>query len=97
MSGRARQHLTSDLIITETILREESVAANSQNTFSITADLDNDVTITIIEQIKRSDMAIKWKKEILRTREIFWQSGLDTLRPNSEEDGLKFRVECAFL
>ena len=41
-----------------------------------------DVTIAIIEQIKRSNMTIERKKEILRAREIFWQSRLNTLQPN---------------
>ena len=34
-------------------------------------DFDKDVIITIIEQIKRSNMTIERKKEILRAREIF--------------------------
>ena len=41
-----------------------------------------DVTIAIIEQIKRSNMTIERKKEILRAKEIFWQSQLNTLQPN---------------
>ena len=45
-------------------------------------DFSKDVTITIIEQIKRSNMTIERKKEILRGREIFWQSRLNTLQPN---------------
>ena len=45
-------------------------------------DFGKDVTITIIEQIKRSNMTIERKKEILRAREIFWQSRLNTLQPN---------------
>ena len=45
-------------------------------------DFSKDVTITIIEQIKRSNMTIERKKEILRAREIFWQSRLNTLQPN---------------
>ena len=45
-------------------------------------DFSKGVTITIIEQIKRSNMTIERKKEILRGREIFWQSQLNTLQPN---------------
>ena len=45
-------------------------------------DLGKDVTITVIEQIKRSNMTIEREKEILRTREIFWESRLNTLQPN---------------
>ena len=45
-------------------------------------DLGKDVTITVIEQIKRSNMTIERKKEILRAREIFWESRLNTLQPN---------------
>ena len=51
-----------------------------QNTRS--HNFDNDVIITIIEQIKRSEMDIERKKEIPRTREIFWQRRLNTLQPN---------------
>ena len=51
-----------------------------QNTRS--HNFDNDVIFTIIEQIKRSEMDIERKKEILRTREIFWQRRLNTLQPN---------------
>ena len=62
------------------------MAANSLSTFYITQlrthNFDNDVIITIIEQIKQNDMAIERKKEILRTREIFWQRPLTTLQPN---------------
>ena len=47
-----------------------------------THNFDNDVVITIIEQIKRSDMLIERKKELLRKREMFWQRKLDTLQPN---------------
>ena len=35
----------------------------------------------IIEQIKRIDMTVQRKKELLRKREIFWQSRLTTLQP----------------
>ena len=45
-------------------------------------DFGKDVTIAIIEQIKPSNMTIERKKEILRAREIFWQSRLNTLQPN---------------
>ena len=45
-------------------------------------DFTKDVTITIIEQIKQSYITTKQKKEILRAREIFWQSRLNTLQPN---------------
>ena len=45
-------------------------------------DFSKDVTITIIEQVKRSNMTIEQKKEILRRKEIFWQCRLNTLQPN---------------
>lgn len=41
-----------------------------------------DDNITIIEQIKWSDMVIERKKQICQAREIFWQSQLNTLQPN---------------
>ena len=53
-----------------------------------THNFDNDVVITIIEQIKRSDMLIERKKELLRRRERFWQRKLNTLQPN----GLNKRI-----
>lgn len=53
-----------------------------------THNFDNDAIITIIEQIKQNNMAIERKKEILRTREIFWQRTLKTLQPN----GLNKRI-----
>ena len=77
MSGRARQLLTCNLIITETILREVSVAVRTHRALAIITI----TSITIIEQIKR-DMAIEQKLEILGAREIFWQSRLNTLQPN---------------
>ena len=49
---------------------------------STSHDLSKDITITIIEQIKRSNMTIERKKDILRAREIFWQCRLNTLQPN---------------
>ena len=42
----------------------------------------------IIEQIKRIDMTVQRKKELLRKREIFWQSRLRTLQPT----GLNKRI-----
>lgn len=44
-----------------------------------THNFDNDVTITIIEQIKRDVIVMGKKREILRRREIFWQRTLNTL------------------
>ena len=45
-------------------------------------DFGKGATITINEQIKQSNMTIERKKEILRAREIFWQSRLNKLQPN---------------
>ena len=54
-----------------------------------THNFDNDVTISIFEQIKRIDMTVQRKKELLlRKREIFWQSRLRTLQPT----GLNKRI-----
>ena len=46
-----------------------------------THDFDNNVTITIIEQIKKDHLEIERKKEILREREIFWQRTLNSIQP----------------
>ena len=53
-----------------------------------THNFDNDVTITIIDQITGIDMTVKRKKELLRKREIFWQSRLKSLQPS----GLNKRI-----
>ena len=47
-----------------------------------THNFDNDVTITIIDQITRIDMTVE------RKREIFWQSRLKALQPS----GLNKRI-----
>ena len=49
---------------------------------SRTHNFDRDTKITIIEEIKQHEMHIERKKEILRTREVFWQKKLMTLQPN---------------
>ena len=46
-----------------------------------THNFHNDITITIIKQIKRTDMTVELKKELPRKGEIFWQSRLKTLQP----------------
>ena len=46
-----------------------------------THDFDN-VTITIIEQIKKDHLETDKKKEVLREREIFWQGTLNSIQPN---------------
>ena len=38
--------------------------------------------IMIIEEIKQHEMYIEGKKEILHTREVFWQKKLIMLQPN---------------
>ena len=53
-----------------------------------THNFDNDVTIRIIDQITGIDMTVKRKKELLRKREIFWQSRLKSLQPS----GLNKRI-----
>ena len=63
-------------------------------------DFGKDVTITIIEQIKCSNMTIERKKEIPQAREICWQSRLNTLQPNGltkRELELELRVEYTFI
>ena len=44
---------------------------------SRTYNFDRDNKITIIEEIKQHEMHIKRMKEILRTRELFWQKTHD--------------------
>ncbi|XP_068670909.1 uncharacterized protein [Montipora foliosa] len=51
-----------------------------------THNFDNDV-----EQIKRSDMLIERKKELLHKREMFWQRKLNTLQPKGAQQ--KNRLE----
>ena len=46
-----------------------------------THDFDNNVTITIIEQIRKDHLETDKKKEVLREREIFWQRTLNSIQP----------------
>ena len=45
-------------------------------------NFDNDVTITVIEQIRKYYLTIDRKKELLRNREMFWQRMLNSIQPN---------------
>ena len=45
-------------------------------------DFSKDATIAIADQIKRSNVTVERKKEILQAREIFWQNRLNTLELN---------------
>ena len=45
-------------------------------------NFDNDVTITVIEQIRKDYLTIDRKKELLRNREMFWQRMLNSIQPN---------------
>lgn len=53
-----------------------------------THDFENDVTITLIEQIRKEHFERTAKKDLLRRREIFWQLKLNTLQPH----GLNKRI-----
>ena len=46
-----------------------------------THDFDYNVTITIIEQIKKDHLETDKMKEVLREREIFWQTTLNSIQP----------------
>ena len=50
----------------------------------LTQHSDNDVTVTIIEEIKQDEMVTEQKSEVLRTWEICWQSRLNALQPNGK-------------
>ena len=45
-------------------------------------NFENDVTITVIEQIRKDHLTIDRKKELLRNREMFWQRMLNSIQPN---------------
>ena len=45
-------------------------------------NFDNDVTITVIEQIRKDHFTIDRKKELLRNKEMFWQIMLNSIQPN---------------
>jgi len=47
-----------------------------------THDFDNNITITIIEQIKKDHLETNKKKKVLQDREIFWQRTLNSIQPN---------------
>ena len=53
-----------------------------------THDFENDVTITLIEQIRKEHLETNAKKDLLRRREIFWQLKLNTVQPH----GLNKRI-----
>ena len=57
---------------------------NLQNTFYIINEhnFDNNVIITIIEQISKDNISNEQKKDLLRLREIFWQKKLNSMQPN---------------
>ena len=42
---------------------------------------DNDIGVTVIEQIRKMEMTKDSRKELLRVREIFWQRKLNTIQP----------------
>ena len=53
-----------------------------------THNFDNNVIITIIEQIRKGNKSNEQKKDLLRRREIFWQKKLNSMQPN----GLNKRI-----
>ena len=55
-------------------------------------NFENDVTITVIEQIRKDHLTFDRKKELLRNREMFWQRMLNSIQPN----GLIIRTGQSF-
>ena len=53
-----------------------------------THNFDNNVIITIIEQIRKDNISNEQKKDLLRYREILWQKKLNSMQPN----GLNKRI-----
>ena len=53
-----------------------------------THDFKKDVTITLIEQIRKERLELNAKRDLLRRREIFWQLKLNTVQPH----GLNKRI-----
>ena len=47
-----------------------------------THNFDNNVIITIIEQIRKDNISNEQKKDLPRHREIFWQKKLNSMQPN---------------
>ena len=47
-----------------------------------THDFENDVTITLIEQIPKEHLEVNAKKDLLRRREILWELKLNTVQPH---------------
>ncbi|XP_044170201.1 uncharacterized protein LOC122954255 [Acropora millepora] len=45
-------------------------------------NFDNDVTIAVIEQVRKDYLTIERKKGLLRNREMFWQRMLNSIQPN---------------
>ena len=45
-------------------------------------NFDNNMIITVIEQIRKDNISNKQKKDLLRHREILWQKKLNSMQPN---------------
>ena len=56
-----------------------NVAPSIKFTHEISTD---DVTITVIGQIRKDYLTIDRKKELIRNREMFWQRMLNSIQPN---------------
>ena len=54
-----------------------------------THDFEKDVTITLIEQIRKEHLELIAKRDLLRRREIFWQLKLNTVQPHGPISTLK--------
>jgi len=63
-----------------------------------THNLDNNVIITIIEQLRKDNISNEQKKDLLRHREIFWQKKLNSMQPNglTKQIGWPFKNNCNY-
>ena len=62
---------------------------------TIKHSFDDNVTITLIGQIRRDHFEIDQKREILQHREIFWWKTQNSVRPNGLNDG--FMYMCRYV
>ena len=62
---------------------------------TIKHSFDDNVTITLIGQIRRDHFEIDQKREILQHREIFWWKTQNSVRPNGLNDG--FMYVCRYV
>ena len=93
---KVKQDLICAWTTIESTSKRESVPANLRNTHFLhnvrSHNFDNDVTITVIEQIRKDYLTIDRKKELLRNREMLLAKNaeLNTTKQTEQKNRLEF-------